>query len=135
MTYSLTPEAEAELAEAVEFYALNVSARVAANFLALIEEKAQLLTKFPGLGAPTTKGRRLLPIGRYPYSLLYLTVEATSKSAPSLITVADQPIGKNENKSRRYNAGFLMVVWPLRLFLMRRRSHSSLRLARHLFPN
>jgi toxin ParE1/3/4 len=35
------------------------------------EEKAQLLTEFPGIGTPTTKGRRLFPIGRYPYSMLY----------------------------------------------------------------
>jgi plasmid stabilization system protein ParE len=71
VTFYLSPEAEVELAEAVDFYALNVSARVAGNFLALFEEKAQLLVEFPRIGAPTTKGRRLFPIGRYPYSILY----------------------------------------------------------------
>ncbi len=71
MSYFLTPEAEAELAEAVSFYAEHVSLKVARNFLAKFEEKAQFLTEFPGLGTPTTKGRYLFPIGRYPYSMLY----------------------------------------------------------------
>ena len=71
MSYFLTPEAEAELAEAVAFYAEHVSVSVARNFLAKFEEKASLLIEFPGLGTPTTKGRHLFPIGRYPYSMLY----------------------------------------------------------------
>lgn len=45
---------------------------VARDFLTRFEEQARLLSEFPGLGTPTAKGRRLLPIGRYPYSLLYL---------------------------------------------------------------
>jgi toxin ParE1/3/4 len=71
VNYVLTPEAEAELAEAVTFYAMHVGLNVARNFLIRFEEKAQLLTEFPGIGTPTTKGRRLFPIGRYPYSMLY----------------------------------------------------------------
>ena len=71
MTYFLSPEAEVELAEAVDFYALNASARVARNFLATFEEKALLLCEYPGMGTPTTKGRHLFPIGRYPYWILY----------------------------------------------------------------
>jgi len=71
VNWQLTPEAEAELTEAVRFYATNVSAKVARNFLLQVEQKAELLTEFPALGTPTTNGRRLLPIGRYPYSILY----------------------------------------------------------------
>ena len=44
---------------------------MARNFLLQVEQKAELLTEFPALGTPTTNGRRLLPIGRYPYSILY----------------------------------------------------------------
>lgn len=77
MKVVLTAEAEAELAEAVAFYAGNVSMTVARNFLARFEEKAQLLAEFPGIGTPTTKGRRLFPIGRYPYSILYRVHEGT----------------------------------------------------------
>lgn len=71
MSYFLAAEAEAELVEAVEFYLLNASPAVARDFLDRFEEKAQLLVQFPGLGAPTTNGRHLFPIGRYPYSILY----------------------------------------------------------------
>lgn len=71
VSYFLSPEAEAELSEAVGFYAEHVSANVARNFLAIFDEKARLLSEFPGLGTPTSKGRLLFPIGRYPYSLLY----------------------------------------------------------------
>ena len=71
MNYFLTPEAEVELAQAAAFYAANVSLNVARNFLARFEEKVRLLAELPGIGTPTTKGRRLFPIGRYPYSLLY----------------------------------------------------------------
>lgn len=71
MTYFLSLEAETELAEAIDFYALNVSHKVAENFLGKFVEKAELLVEFPGLGAPTSKGRRLFRIGRYPYSILY----------------------------------------------------------------
>jgi len=66
----LAPEAEADLAEAASFYAEHVSVNVARNFLATFEEKTRLLIEFPGLGTPTTKGRCLFPIGRYPYSIL-----------------------------------------------------------------
>jgi plasmid stabilization system protein ParE len=71
VTYFLTPEAEVELTEAVDFYALNASPKVARNFLALFEEKALLLSEFPSMGTPTANGRHLFPIGRYPYWILY----------------------------------------------------------------
>lgn len=77
MIYLLTPEAEGELTQAVAFYATNVSLKVARNFLAQFETKARLLAEFPGIGTPTTKGRRLFPIGRYPYSLLYRVDDGT----------------------------------------------------------
>jgi toxin ParE1/3/4 len=71
VSYFLTPEAEVELAEAVDFYQLNASPAVARNSLDRFEEKARLLVQFPGLGAPTTNDRHLFPLGRYPYSILY----------------------------------------------------------------
>ena len=71
MNYFLTPEAEAELADAVSFYAEQVSVKVARNVLAVFEQKARLLAEYPGLGTPTSKGWHLFPMGRYPYSLLY----------------------------------------------------------------
>ena len=52
MNYVLSPGAEAELKEAVAFYAQNVSLAVAENFLATFEQKASLITDFPGIGTP-----------------------------------------------------------------------------------
>jgi plasmid stabilization system protein ParE len=74
VSYVLTPEAEVELAEALRFYAEQVSPRVARQFLATFEDKARRLAEFPGLGSPTAGGRRLFPLGRFPYSILYREV-------------------------------------------------------------
>ena len=71
MTYLLTPEAEAELAAAVAFCAQQFSVSVAENFLDTFEAKLRLIAEFPGVGTATSKGRRLFPIGRYPFSILY----------------------------------------------------------------
>jgi toxin ParE1/3/4 len=71
VNYVLTPEAEAELLEAVTFYVQHVSIAVAENFLATFEQKARLIAEFPGIGTPTVNRRRLFPIGRFPPSMLY----------------------------------------------------------------
>ena len=71
MSYFLTPEADTELTEAASFCAQQFSASVAENFLATFEKKVRLIAEFPGVGTATSKGRRLFPIGRYPYSVLY----------------------------------------------------------------
>ena len=71
LTYFLTPQADAELSEAVAFCAQQFSAAVAENLLASFELKLRLIAEFPGVGTETSKGRRLFPLGRYPYSILY----------------------------------------------------------------
>ena len=43
----------------------------AANVLDTFEAKAQLVGESPGIGTPSSSGRRLYPIGRYPFSMLY----------------------------------------------------------------
>jgi toxin ParE1/3/4 len=71
VTYVLTPEAEAELSEAVSFCRQQFGKFSAENFLQTFESKAGLIADFPGLGTPTSRGRHLFPIGRYPFSMLY----------------------------------------------------------------
>lgn len=71
MIYVLAPQAEAELLDAATFYARNVSIAVAENFLATFEQKAWLIAEFPGIGTPSANHRRLFPIGRFPFSMLY----------------------------------------------------------------
>ncbi len=57
--------------DAVLFCAQKFSPSVAQNFLDVFESKLQLISEFPGVGTETSKGRRLFPMGRYPYSILY----------------------------------------------------------------
>ena len=71
MIYSLSPEADRELTDAVAAYAAQVSVAIARDFLDTFEKKALLVAAFPGIGTVTTRGRRLFPIGRYSYSMLY----------------------------------------------------------------
>ena len=71
VSYVLTPDAEAELADAALFCKTQFSANAAENFLETFESKARLITEFPGVGTSTSKGRRLFPVGRYPFSILY----------------------------------------------------------------
>jgi plasmid stabilization system protein ParE len=71
LNYSLSPEAEEELGEAASFCLANFGPIAASNFLDVFEAKALLIAESPGLGTPTANGRRLYPIGRYPFSMLY----------------------------------------------------------------
>ena len=76
MTYILTPDAEAEVSEAASFCRHQFGTFAAENFLATFESKALLIVDFPGIGTPTSKGRQLFPIGRYPFSMLYRVEDA-----------------------------------------------------------
>jgi len=73
MSYSLSPEAEQELDEAFTYYLENASAKVAARFLDEFVRAAQLIGSNPGLGTATISGRRIFPIRKFPYSLVYRT--------------------------------------------------------------
>jgi len=71
VNYVLAPEAEAELADAVSFCSEHFGRAAAKDFLKTFESKVRLISEFPGVGTATPKGRRLFPIGRYPFSVLY----------------------------------------------------------------
>ena len=71
MTYSLSEEAEQELAEAFAYYLEHASAKLAERFLDEFVRAARLIDSNPGLGTPTLGGRRIFPIRKFPYSLVY----------------------------------------------------------------
>ena len=71
MSYVLTPEAEVELSDAASFCLTHFGPVAAESFLTTFESKARLIAEFPGVGTATSQGRRLYPIGRYPFSILY----------------------------------------------------------------
>lgn len=75
MTYSLHPQAEQDIADALDFYAKQAGPLVAERFLAEFERVAQLLVAYPDFGTPTTKGRRIFPMRVFPYSVVYRNIE------------------------------------------------------------
>jgi toxin ParE1/3/4 len=71
VTYSLHPEAAAELEDAFEFYRKQGGIGLARAFLAEFERVAVQLVANPGFGTPTNGDRRSFPLRRFPYSLIY----------------------------------------------------------------
>jgi plasmid stabilization system protein ParE len=75
VTYSLHPGAEQDIADALDFYVEQAGLQVAQRFLDEFERVAKLLVMHPGLGTPTTKGRRVFPLRVFPYSVVYRSLE------------------------------------------------------------
>lgn len=87
MSQWLHEEAEAELGDAAVYYASHASATIAMAFLAEFERVIQLLEINQQLGARKEDGMRLLPLRRFPYSLVYREDEA---AGPQIYAVAHQ---------------------------------------------
>ena len=75
MTYSLHPGAEHDVANALNFYSEHAGPVVAGRFLEEFERVAKLLVEHPGLGTPTTRGRRAFPLKVFPYLVVYRNLE------------------------------------------------------------
>jgi plasmid stabilization system protein ParE len=71
MSYRLHPQAAAELEQAAGFYAQHGGNSVAKAFLKEIHRVANLLVANPGFGTPASLGLRAYPLRRFPYSLVY----------------------------------------------------------------
>ncbi len=75
MTYSLHPGAEHDIAKALDFYSEQAGPVVAVRFLEEFERITKLLVEHPGLGTPTTGGRRTFPLKVFPYLVVYRNLE------------------------------------------------------------
>lgn len=75
MTWSLHPGAEQDIADALDFYTEQAGPLVARRFFNEFERVAHLLVEYPGLGTPTTRGRRVFPLRVFPYSVVYRELE------------------------------------------------------------
>ena len=75
MTYFLHPGAEQDIADAMDFYAEQAGTVVAQKFLVEIERVVQLLGAHPGMGTPTTNGRKAFPLRIFPYSVVYRSLD------------------------------------------------------------
>lgn len=76
MTYSLHPAAEQDVADALDFYAQQAGPLVARRFYGEFARVVNLLVEHPGLGTPTTNGRRAFPLRVFPYSVVYRELES-----------------------------------------------------------
>jgi len=77
MTYSLHPGAENDIANALDFYSAQAGIVVAKRFLEEFEHVAKLMDEHPGLGTPTTRGRRTFPLKVFPYLVVYRNLESS----------------------------------------------------------
>jgi plasmid stabilization system protein ParE len=75
LTYSLHPEAEQDIADALDFYSKEAGRLVSQRFFSEFERVANLLVEHPGLGTPTVRGRRVFPLRFFPYSVVYREME------------------------------------------------------------
>ncbi len=75
MTYSLHPEAELDVAKAIDFYVEQAGAKVAARFLDEFDRVAHLLLENPGFGTLAKNGRRTFPLKVFPYSVVYRNLD------------------------------------------------------------
>jgi plasmid stabilization system protein ParE len=68
---SIHPDAEQDIADAVDFYKAQAGSFIAERFLNEFDRVVELLTGHPGFGTPTTKDRRVFPLKFFPYSIVY----------------------------------------------------------------
>lgn len=76
MSYWLHPDAEQDIADALDFYLAHAGRSVALRFLTEFERVAALLVEHPGLGTPSANGRRTFPLRVFPYSVVYRALDA-----------------------------------------------------------
>lgn len=87
MSYWLHEEAEAELNDAVMYYAERATPRVALAFLDEFERAIDLLQLNQQLGISKYGGIRIHPLRRFPYSIAY---REDAEAGPRVYAVAHQ---------------------------------------------
>ena len=84
MSYTLHPEAEAELMERAAYLSEKVTPRVANAFLDEFARVADIVELNPDLGTPEAGGLRSFPSLKFKFSLIYFDTE----SGPLILAVA-----------------------------------------------
>jgi len=90
MHFIVHPAAEQELREALARSEAEFGPRVAGQLQRRIDKLGDLLMRDPNLGTPSLAGTRSLPLGRYPYSLVY-RVEASTLTVLALMHQSRKP--------------------------------------------
>ncbi len=64
-------EMEGEFDDALAYYEKHASASVAEAFIHDVEDQFSILLQYPQIGSVVAKHFRILPLRRFPYSLIY----------------------------------------------------------------
>jgi plasmid stabilization system protein ParE len=87
VSYWLHPDAEAELGEAAQYYAVAANAMIALAFLAEFERVMELLVENQQRGPHIADGLRVYHFDRFPYTVIY---EEDTTSGPQVFSIAHQ---------------------------------------------
>lgn len=87
MSYSIHPDAEAELSDAAVYYATHASGMIAAAFLAEYERVRDLLVENQQRGPHGENGLRVYHFDRFPDTVLY---EEDESNGPQIFAIAHQ---------------------------------------------
>lgn len=87
MSYSIHPDAEAELGDAALYYATHASSIIAAAFLAEYERVRDLLVENQRRGPHGEDGLRVYHFDRFPYTVVY---EEDALNGPQIFAIAHQ---------------------------------------------
>ena len=87
MSYSIHPDAEAELGNAAVYYATHASAMIALAFLAEYERVRDLLIENQQRGFRGEDGLRVYHFDRFPYTVVY---EEDNVNGPQIFAIAHQ---------------------------------------------
>ena len=77
MTYSLHPDAEQDVVNALDFYVEQAGLLVAQRFLSEFEHAVQLLVEYPYSGKSGRNGRRVFPLRVFPFLIVYQSFETS----------------------------------------------------------
>ena len=87
MSYSIHPDAEAELGNAAVYYATHASGMIALAFLAEYERVRDLLIENQQRGPRSEDGLRVYHFDRFPYTVVY---EEDDLNGPQIFAIAHQ---------------------------------------------
>jgi toxin ParE1/3/4 len=65
------PMAQGELSAALSWSKKHFGATAAARLMARFEQAGEVLIREPGIGTPTVRSARKLPLGRSPFTIVY----------------------------------------------------------------
>ena len=77
MRITFTGPAVREAEAAAHWYWERSGDRVRAHLLAEIKHARKIVREQPGIGTPGVRGTRKLPLGKFPYTLVYRIVDDT----------------------------------------------------------